>query len=86
MTELIPPAAAPAPTFDPFEPKPWYASRGVIGGLMVVGAQLAQVIGYQVDAAALTDLVLQALALIGGVLALVGRVQATRPIGPVPRP
>ncbi|WP_295582246.1 hypothetical protein [uncultured Lamprocystis sp.] len=81
MVEVIPPPLPPALPFDPFEPKRWYESRGVIGGLMVVLAQLAQVIGYQVDAAALTDLVLQGVALVGGLLALVGRVQATQPIG-----
>jgi uncharacterized membrane protein len=86
MVDVIPHPAAPPPTFDPFDPKPWYASRGVIGGLVVVVAQVAQAIGYQVDADALTDLVLQGVALVGGLLALVGRVQATRPIGPVPRP
>jgi uncharacterized membrane protein len=78
-------AAAPEP-INPFDPKPWYASRGVIGALMVVLAQVGQAIGYQVDADALTEWVLQGVTLIGGLLALVGRLRATQPIGPVPRP
>ena len=62
------------------EPKPWYASRAMWGGLVTAGAGVAGLAGYAVDSAALTDLVIGGVTLVGGVLAWVGRAQATRPI------
>lgn len=62
------------------DPKPWYLSRGVVGALMVIVAQVASAAGFYLDASAATDLVLQLATVIGGVLALIGRLHAQQPI------
>lgn len=62
------------------DPKPWYRSRGVIGSLATVVATLAGLFGVSLDAGTLTELVLQATALGGGLLALRGRIKAAQPI------
>jgi hypothetical protein len=64
--------------------KPWYASRGVLGGLVAALAGLASLFGYAVapaDQAALTELAVGVAAAGGGLLAIIGRVLATKAIG-----
>lgn len=65
------------------EPKPWWASRGIWGGLIAAGAGVAGILGYSVspaDQVALLDLLSALGAALGGLIALVGRLQARRPI------
>lgn len=71
------------PDFSPLEiadPKPWYRSRGVLGSLMVVVAQLGALAGLSLDPGLLTELALQGVTLAGGVIALWGRVRAEQPV------
>jgi hypothetical protein len=62
------------------DPKPWYHSRGVIGAVAVIAAQTAAVFGLSLDAGQITEIVLQAVTLIGGLVALWGRLRAEQPI------
>lgn len=80
--DLLPEAALPIPLADP---KPWYASRTIIGSLMVLVSQTAALAGWDLDAPALTEIALQAVALVGGVVALWGRLRAEQPIAPLLR-
>lgn len=80
--DLLHESIMPIPLADP---KPWYQSRTIIGSLMVLASQIIALIGWQVDATALTDLVMQGIALAGGVLALYGRLRAEQPIAPLVR-
>ena len=60
------------------------SSKGVWGGLIAVGAGVAGLIGYTVtadDTAQLTSLIDDAIAAIGGVIAIWGRIVATKKIG-----
>ena len=60
------------------------ASKGVWGGLIVVLSALLGMFGYQIgleDQQALVDAVSQLGAMIGGVLAIYGRITATKRIG-----
>lgn len=59
-------------------------SKAVWGGIIAVGAGLAGLIGYQIaptDQANLVDLLTSIAAGIGGVVAIVGRIVATKRIG-----
>ncbi len=60
--------------------KPWWKSKGVIGGLVAVIAGLAGLFGVDVDQPVLTDIILQVGAAIGGVLAVIGRIKAEKPV------
>jgi len=80
MPPLQVPQALPIPEADP---KAWYKSRGIVGALMVMLAQLGAGIGYSVDAGMLTELAMQAVTLSGGLLAFVGRLRAAQPIAPL---
>ena len=65
------------------ETKPWYASRGVWGGLVAAGAGIAGVLGYTItpsDQAAVLELVVAVGGAVGGMVAMLGRVQAKRVI------
>ena len=62
------------------ESKPWWQSRTVIGALVVIVSSAAGLYGIQIDVGALTEIILQILALSGGVVAIYGRVKAERPI------
>lgn len=76
--------AAPVPAALPIleaDPKPWWQSRGVVGALLVIVSQVGAACGVQLDAGALTELAMQALGLLGAVLAMVGRIKAQQPIG-----
>jgi len=61
-------------------PKPWWASKTIIGAIVVIAAQGARLAGWEVDTSALTNEVLTAVSLLGGALAWWGRVKAERPI------
>ena len=56
--------------------KPWWKSKGVMGSLAVVIASIMQRFGLDVDQASLTEIMLNISTLIGGAIALYGRVVA----------
>jgi len=63
--------------------KPWYQSKAVIGGAIAVAAGVAGLFGYAItpeDTAAVTDAIVAVGAAVGGILAVVGRLQATKKI------
>jgi len=60
--------------------KPWWQSKGVIGGLVATFAGLAPLFGLTVDVASTTEVVASVAALAGGAMAVYGRVTADRPI------
>ena len=64
--------------------KPWYLSRTIWASAVAVIATLAGAIGLPLDAgdvAALPDAVLQAVAAVAGVIAIIGRISARDRIG-----
>lgn len=64
--------------------KPWYLSRTIWAALIVVGASGGGLVGLSIDGAEqtlLTDAVLQAVAAIAGIVAIVGRIAAKNRIG-----
>lgn len=66
------------------ETKPWYASKGVIGGVVAVLAGISALFGYSVsaaDQASLIELLAGLAGTAGGLLAIVGRVTAKQAIG-----
>lgn len=61
-----------------------FASKGVWGGLIAVAAGLLAVLGYSIspaDQALLVNLVAGVVSTIGGILAIIGRIRATKRIG-----
>ncbi|MBN9054554.1 MAG: hypothetical protein BGO06_04275 [Shinella sp. 65-6] len=61
--------------------KAWYQSRTVWGALIAILASLAHAIGVEVtagDQAELADLLVAAVGAAGGLMALVGRILASR--------
>ena len=60
--------------------KPWYQSRSVWGGLAAVAAALGTLFGLDIDTPALTEILLALGGVIGGAVAVYGRVKAERPI------
>jgi muramidase (phage lysozyme) len=77
---------APAPE-NKLEPKPWYLSKGVVGGAIAVAIPVLSLFvpGLRiVDPVTATDWVMKAIQVggpaIGGLLAILGRIQATQPI------
>ena len=72
------------PVMDTDNTKPWYLSRGVIGSAVAIGAGVAAIFNYQIDAdlqASIAQEVLGFGSLAGGALALCGRIKASRKIG-----
>jgi endonuclease YncB( thermonuclease family) len=68
---------------DPIETKPWYASKGVWGGVVAVIAGALGLLGYTFgieEQERLVEGILQLIAVVGGALGLYGRVVATKPI------
>lgn len=69
------------------EGKPWYASRGVWGGIVSAVAGVSTIaLGVEwtdTDQSQLVELAMGLAPLVGGVVAIVGRVYAKRPIAPV---
>lgn len=66
------------------ETKPFYASKGVIGSLIAVAALGAQMLGFEVtpaDQAALNDMIIGGIGIAGALLAIFGRIAATKKIG-----
>ena len=61
--------------------KAWYRSRTVWGALVAILASLAHGAGVEVtagDEAELADLLVAAVGVVGGLLALIGRISASR--------
>lgn len=64
--------------------KPWYLSRTIWASLVTIATALAGLIGLPIagiDNTALTDAILQTVAAISGLVAIVGRIEASRRIG-----
>lgn len=64
--------------------KPWYLSRTIWASAIAVVATLANAVGFPLDAsdvAALPDAILQAVAAVAGVVAIIGRISARDRIG-----
>lgn len=64
--------------------KPWYLSRTIWASGVAVIATLANAVGFQLEAtdvAALPDAILQAVAAVAGVIAIIGRFSARSRIG-----
>jgi len=64
--------------------KPWYLSRTIWASGVAVIATLAGAVGFPLEAtdvAALPDAILQAVAAVAGVVAIIGRVSARSRIG-----
>jgi len=75
--EISVPMMAPPPA------KPWWQSRRIIGAVVAVVAGLASAFaGVSVDATETTELVMQAVSLVGAVLAWYGSIKGNRPIDP----
>ena len=61
--------------------KAWYRSRTVWGALIAILASLAHAAGVEVtagDEAELADLLVAAVGVVGGLVALIGRISASR--------
>lgn len=75
----------PRTTMSEQESKPWYLSRGVIGGAVAaIAAAVGLVLKVSLDEAAqsqLTDLVLTIVTAVAGIVAVWGRVSATKQVG-----
>jgi len=87
MPQSTKPSPAPVTLPEAPDSKPWYLSKGVIGGLIAVAAPLISLMfpeARKIDTAEATDWIIKILQVLvpvaGGVLATVGRVQATVPI------
>jgi hypothetical protein len=64
--------------------KPWYFSRTIWASAIAVIATLANALGFPLDAAdasALPDAILQAIAAVAGVVAILARLSASMRIG-----
>jgi hypothetical protein len=64
--------------------KPWYASKAVWGSVVAIGAGAAAIFHYDIGAdtqVALVDWLIGAGGLVGGAIALYGRIKATHKIG-----
>ena len=68
------------PTVTPDAPKPWWASRTILGLLATIIAMLAGRFGLELDDESLTHILLQATELAGLVLAFWGTVRRAGPI------
>lgn len=69
---------------DMIETKHWYQSKSALGAIVAVVAMVAGFIGYQVTPEAqaqIVNMVFDAVALVGAVVALFGRITATKRIG-----
>ena len=63
--------------------KPWYLSKTVWGSVVAILAALAGLFDVDLstaDQARAVDMIVQAIGALGGLVALVGRFRATRPI------
>ena len=62
--------------------KPWYLSKGIIGAIVVVGATIAQILGYEIGAP--ESWATEILILNGAALAIIGRIKAVKKIKGAP--
>ncbi|WP_313522801.1 hypothetical protein [Shinella sp.] len=65
------------------ETKPWYTSRTVWGALIAIAASLANAAGIEItagDEGELADLLVSAAGVIGGLIAVYGRISARSPV------
>lgn len=60
--------------------KPWWKSRGVMGGVVAAVAGVVGLFGLEIDQVSATDALLQIAALAGGIVAAYGRLKAAQPI------
>lgn len=66
------------------ESKSLFASKGVMGGVVAALAGVVGVFGYTItpeDQAALITLIPSIVAIVGGIVAMYGRIKATKKIG-----
>ncbi|ERS12540.1 hypothetical protein Q673_02700 [Marinobacter sp. EN3] len=64
--------------------KPWWASKTVWGGLVAVIASILAAFGYDIGAAdqeAIVGSIVSVVGAVGGLIAVYGRVKASRKIG-----
>lgn len=61
--------------------KKWYQSKGVWGGLAAVVAGVGAAFGLDLDAGQLTEVMLALGAAVGGIIAIIGRMKASKKIG-----
>jgi muramidase (phage lysozyme) len=87
MPQLTPPGRGPVTLPDAQDAKPWYLSKGMIGGLVAAAAPIISLFFPQASLIVpetATDWIMKAIQvggpIIGGLLATVGRFQATKPI------
>jgi uncharacterized membrane protein HdeD (DUF308 family) len=69
---------------DTEETKPWYQSRGVIGGLVAAAAGIAAAFNFDISADTQTMIVEAVIgvgATIGGIVAVIGRIKASKKVG-----
>lgn len=68
---------------DSEDSKPWYQSRGVIGGLVAVAAGVAAAFKVNIAGemqALLVEAIIGAVAAVGGIVAVIGRIKAQKKI------
>lgn len=70
------------PTVVPPAPIPWWRSRSILGLLATVIAGLLGRSGYLVDSGELTNVLLQAVEVVGLAMAFIGTVRRRAPIDP----
>lgn len=74
------PRAGSCEQVSTLEPKPWWASRSILGALGVIVAGLLQSAHVQIGSDQLSDLFYKAADFVFAALAIYGRVKASRPI------
>ena len=60
--------------------KEWYLSKAVWGGIIAIVAGISAAFGYDVDVVSQEQIVTQVVAVVGGGLALYGRIKSTTKI------
>jgi hypothetical protein len=63
--------------------KPWYLSRTILASLVTIATSAASLMGIgggAIDSGALTDLLIQSISGVMGVIAVMGRITATKAI------
>jgi hypothetical protein len=70
------------PSVTPEPAKPWWTSRGLLGGLATIIVGIAGLAGYALDVAQITEIVVSASALLAGILSTVGSIKRKAPIDP----
>jgi len=73
---------AEVPTITPEAAKPWWTSRGLLGGLATIIVGVAGLAGYALDVAQITEIVVSASALVAGILSTVGSLKRKGAIDP----